>query len=65
MHALFSSTVFFIGLPWDSTRIIKGLVKVLCLIASCIAKLEYFSRPKFMLRTYQWQFKSHSDFPKL
>ena len=42
MHVLFSSTVFFIGLPRDSTRTIKGLVKVLCLTPSCIAKLEYF-----------------------
>ena len=39
MHVLFCSTVFFIGLPCDSTRTIKGLVKVLCLIPSCIAKL--------------------------
>ena len=41
-----SSTVFFIGLLWDSTRTIKGLVKVLCLILSCIAKLENFNGPK-------------------
>ena len=43
MHVLFCSRVFFIGLPWDSTRTIKGLVKVLCLIPSCIANLEYFN----------------------
>ena len=48
MHVLFSSTVFFVGLPWDSTRTIEGLVKVLCLILSCIAKLEYFNRPKVL-----------------
>ena len=35
-------TVFFIGLPWDSTQTIKGLVKVLCLILSCIAKVLLF-----------------------
>ena len=39
---------FFIGLPWDNTRTIKGLVKVLCLIPSCIATLEYFNRPKVL-----------------
>ena len=39
MHVLFCSTVFFIGLPCDSTWTIKGLVKVLFLIPSCIAKL--------------------------
>ena len=46
VHRLFSSTVFLTGLPWDSTRTIKCLVKVLCLIPSCIAKLEYFNHPK-------------------
>ena len=46
VHILFSSTVFLIDLPWDSTRTIKCLVKVLCLIPSCIAKLEYFNHPK-------------------
>ena len=45
-------------------RTIKGRVKVLCLILSCIAKLEYFSCPNYMLHTYQWRFKSHGDFPK-
>ena len=60
-----SSAVFFIGLPYDSIRTIKGRVKVLFLILSCIAKLEYFSRPNYMLRTYHWRFKSHGDFPKL
>ena len=43
-----SSTVFFIGLLWDSTQTIKGLVKVLCLILSCIAKLENFNGPKVL-----------------
>ena len=43
-----SSTVFFIGLLWDSTQTIKGLVKVLCLILSCIAKLENFNSPKVL-----------------
>ena len=46
VHRLFSSTVFLTGLPWDSTRTIKCLVKVLCLILSCIAKLEFFNHPK-------------------
>ena len=48
MHVLFCTTLFFICLPWDSTRTIEGLVKVLCLIPSCIAKLEYFNRPKVL-----------------
>ena len=47
MHVLFCSTVFFIGLPCDSTRTIKGLVKVLCLIPSCIAKLVTSTVLKF------------------
>ena len=47
MHVLFCSTVFFIGLPWDSTRTIKGLIKVLCLIPSCIAKLVTSTVLKF------------------
>ena len=47
MHVLFCSTVFFIGLPWDSTWTIKGLVKVLCLIPSCIAKLVTSTVLKF------------------
>ena len=47
MHVLFGSTVFFIGLPCDSTRTIKGLVKVLCLIPSCIAKLVTSTVLKF------------------
>ena len=46
MHLLFSSTVFLIGFPRDSTQTIKGLVNVLCLIPSFIAKLEYFNHPK-------------------
>ena len=46
VHILFSSTVFLIGLPWDSARTIKCLVKVLYLIPSCIANLEYFNHPK-------------------
>ena len=48
MHVLFGSTVFFIGLLWESTRTIKGVVEVLCLIASCIAKLVYFNHPKVL-----------------
>ena len=47
MHVLFCSTVFFIGLPWDSTRTIIGLVKVLCLIPSCIATLVTSAVLKF------------------
>ena len=47
VHVLFCSTVFFIGLPCDSTRTIKGLVKVLCLILSCIAKLVTSTILKF------------------
>ena len=47
MHVLFCSTVFFIGLTWDSTRTIKGLVKVLCFIPSCIAKLVTSTVLKF------------------
>ena len=46
MHVLFSSTVFLIGFPRDNTQTIKGPVKVLCLIPSFIAKLEYFNHPK-------------------
>ena len=46
MHLLFSSTVFLIGFPRDSTQTIKGLVNVMCLIPSFIAKLEYFNHPK-------------------
>ena len=38
---------FFIGIPWDSNRTIKGVVKVLFLIPSCIA-LKYFNRPKVL-----------------
>ena len=55
MHVLFCSTVFFIGLPCDSTRTIKGLVKVLCLIPSCIAKLVTSTVLKFCnSRACQW-----------
>ena len=55
MHVLFCSTVFFIGLPCDSTRTIKGLVKVLCLIPSCIAKLVTSTVLKFCKsRACQW-----------
>ena len=55
MHVLFGSTVFFIGLPCDSTWTIKGLVKVLCLIPSCIAKLVTSTVLKFC--------KSHPSLP--
>ena len=44
---LFGSTVFIIGLPSDSRSTIKGLVKLLCLILSCIAKFRVPKYAKF------------------
>ena len=63
MHVLFRSTVFFIGLPCDSTQSIKGLVKVLCLISSCIVKLVTSTVLKFCnSQACQWLIRV-SKFP--
>ena len=52
---LFCSKVIFIGLPCDSTWTIQGLVKVQCLIPSCIAKLVTSTILKYCnSRACQW-----------
>ena len=47
VHIVSGSTVFIIGLPSVNRSTIKGLVKILCLILSCIAKFRVPKYAKF------------------
>ena len=46
-HSIQWYVVFVIGLPLVSSLTIKGLVKILCLILSCIAKFRVRKYAKF------------------
>ena len=46
-HSIQWYVVFVIGLPLVSSLTIKGLVKILCLILSCIAKFRVPKYAKF------------------